>query len=693
MAGTSARRLSHPLWESRKEGRFELVAPYEPAGDQPKAIDALADGLERGDRHQTLLGVTGSGKTFTIANVIARVNRPTLLISHNKTLAAQLYGELSGFFPNNAVEYFISYYDYYQPEAYLPGRDLYIEKATHINELIDRLRLRTTSALVERRDVIVVASVSCIYGLGNPQDVYKKLVGIERGHELDRQVLLRSLVGIQYGRNDISFPRGTFRVRGDVVEIHLAYEEVAVRVEFWGDEVERISLVDLITGEVLEEKDRIVIYPASHFVTDEERLEEIVSRIANDLKQEVSTLQDDEKLVEAQRLQSRTRYDIEMMREVGWCTGIENYSRYFDGRDIGQRPGTLIDYFSEDFLTIIDESHATVPQIGGMYAGDRSRKETLVEFGFRLRAALDNRPLKYDEFESLQNQLIYISATPGSHELDRSHGVVVEQVVRPSGLLEPDTDVRPVEGQIDDLLEEIHDRTGRGQRTLVTTLTKRMAEDLTEYMVGLGVRARYMHSEIDALDRVELLRGLRMGDFDVLVGINLLREGLDMPEVGLVAILDADKEGFLRNKTSLIQTMGRAARNADGQVIMYADRVTGSMRSALDEARRRRAIQEADNQQRGITPRTLTKTPEEVRASTSLADLLDSGRARREEPEAEVLMRNFRDLSGESWEIAVEQQMLAYATALDFEKAAVLRDALVSYRAGSGEMADTGDDS
>jgi excinuclease ABC subunit B len=672
-----------PLWDRRTEAPFELSAPYAPAGDQPKAIEALVSGLDGGEKHQTLLGVTGSGKTFTIAHVIARLNRPTLMISHNKTLAAQLYGELRGFFPNNAVEYFISYYDYYQPEAYLPGRDIYIEKATHINEMIDRLRLRTTSALVERRDVIVVASVSCIYGLGNPQDVFKNLVGIEVGAELDRQQLLHSLVNIQYGRNDISFPRGTFRVRGDVVEIHLAYEEVAVRVEFWGDEVERISLVDLITGEVLEDRNRILIYPASHFVSDRERLDAVVGLIEADLEQEVAAFQDAGQLVEAHRLQTRVRYDVEMIREVGWCAGIENYSRYFDGREIGDRPSTLIDYFPEGFLTIIDESHVTIPQIGGMYGGDRSRKETLVNHGFRLRAALDNRPLRFEEFESLQNQLIYVSATPAAQELERSHGVVVEQVVRPSGLLDPAVEVRPVTGQIDDLLEEIHTRVERRERTLVTTLTKRMAEDLTEYLVGVGVRARYMHSEIDALDRVDLLRGLRMGDFDVLVGINLLREGLDMPEVSMVAILDADKEGYLRSETSLIQTMGRAARNAEGRVIMYADRITGSMQASIDEVDRRRAIQHADNELRGIVPATLTKTPEEVMASTSLADLLDGGKSARDAAlDSETLMKEFGRLTGESWEFAVEERMLAYASALEFEKAVVLRDALAGYRAG-----------
>jgi excinuclease ABC subunit B len=669
----------HPVWGELEDRPFDLVAPYEPGGDQPAAIEALSEGIARGDRHQVLLGVTGSGKTFTMANVIARVNRPTIIISHNKTLAAQLYGELRGFFPDNAVEYFISYYDYYQPEAYVPGKDLYIEKSTSINELIDRLRLRTTSALVERRDVIVVASVSCIYGLGRPESVFKKLVALERGTEIDRQEMLRSLVGIQYTRNDITFPRSSFRVRGDVVEVHLAYEDRAVRVEFWGDEVERLSIVDLITGEVLEERQRVVIYPATHFVTDEERLDEILSEIERDMHREVSAFQEAGRLVEAQRLLSRTRYDLEMMREVGWCTGIENYSRYFDGRTAGERSSTLLDYFPDDFLTIIDESHVSVPQIGGMYAGDRSRKQTLVDYGFRLEAALDNRPLQFEEFEEMQHQVVYVSATPGPYELEKSGGVVVEQVVRPSGLLDPEVAVRPVAGQIDDLLEEIAGRVERGERTLVTTLTKRMAEDLTEYLVKVGVRARYMHSEIDALDRVELLRGLRMGEYDVLVGINLLREGLDMPEVSLVAILDADKEGYLRNETSLIQTMGRAARNANGLVVMYADRITGSMRAAMDETGRRRTIQKAFNDEHGIVPQTLVKTPEQVRASTSLADLLRAGGGPEGEVEAGELMKEFADLTGESWRAAVENRMLTYAASLEFERAAVLRDALQTY--------------
>ncbi len=672
-----------PVWTTRPETPFDLVAPFEPAGDQPEAIAGLTAGLERGERYQTLLGVTGSGKTFTMANVIARVNRPTLIVSHNKTLAAQLYGELRGFFPNNAVEYFISYYDYYQPEAYLPGRDLYIEKETSINELIERLRLRTTSALLERRDVVVVASVSCIFGLGKPEDVFKHLVGLRVGQSLERQNLLRALVNLQYRRNDIGFDRGSFRVRGDVVEIHLAYDEIAVRIEFWGDEIENLAIVDLVTGEILEEKERTVIYPASHFLTDRGQIDAVIESIIRDRDREVAAFQDAGKLLEAQRLQTRTTYDLEMIAEVGFCTGIENYSRYFDGRRAGERPHTLIDYFQGDFLTIIDESHVTVPQIRGMYGGDRSRKETLVEYGFRLEAALDNRPLQFDEFEALQQQTVYVSATPGGHELERCAGVVVEQVVRPSGLLDPAIEVRPVDGQIDDLLEEVHRRTEAGERTLITTLTKKMAEDLTDYLVGVGVRARYMHSEIDALDRVELLRGLRMGDFDVLVGINLLREGLDMPEVGLVAILDADKEGYLRSTTSLIQTMGRAARNANGQVLMYADRVTGSMAEAVEEVERRRVIQQEHNARHGITPRTLTKTREEVIASTSLADLLDDGqRAGAPELDRDTLMKQFRGLTEENWEISVEQQMLAYAADLEFEKATILRDELVRYRAG-----------
>ncbi|MFC1545732.1 excinuclease ABC subunit UvrB [Gemmatimonadota bacterium] len=669
----------------RRDVPFDLVKPFEPAGDQPNAIEQLISGLERDDRYQTLLGVTGSGKTFTMANVIARVNRPVLVISHNKTLAAQLYGELRGFFPHNAVEYFISYYDYYQPEAYLPGRDLYIEKETSVNELIERLRLRTTSALLERRDVIVVASVSCIYGLGNPEDTYRMLVGLEKGQELDRQQLLRALLDLQYRRNDIAFERGTFRVRGDVVEVHLAYEESAVRIEFWGDEIEGLSIVDLLTGEIIEERERVIIFPSSHFLTSREKVDEILAVIEEDAEREVSALQDAGKLVEAQRLKARSKYDLEMMAEVGWCTGIENYSRYFDGRSPGDRPNTLIDYFPDDFLTIIDESHVTVPQIGGMYAGDRSRKENLVEFGFRLEAALDNRPLQYPEFEALQNNIVFVSATPGDFELERCGGAVVEQVVRPSGLLDPDVVVRPVAGQIDDLLEEIRKRVERGERTLVTTLTKKMSEDLTDYLIKVGVRARYMHSEIDALDRVEVLRGLRMGDFDVLVGINLLREGLDMPEVSLVVILDADKEGFLRSETSLVQTMGRAARNANGLIIMYADRMTGSMERAISEVDRRREIQKAWNVEHGIEPATLVKTPEEVMASTSLADVLDpEGAVKQVELEVETLMKPFRGLSDEGWEMAVEQQMLAYAAGLDFEKATVLRDELARYRTVTG---------
>ena len=683
---SSQEQHDNPLGLQRSDAPFELVSSYDPAGDQPAAIEELTEALRRGERHQTLLGVTGSGKTFTMANVIAALNRPVLIISHNKTLAAQLYGELKGFFPNNAVEYFISYYDYYQPEAYLPGRDLYIEKETQVNELIERMRLRTTSTLASRRDAIVIASVSCIFGLGRPEDVYKYMVGIKRGQEMDRQKFLRALVDIHYRRNDISFARGDFRVRGDVVEIHLAYEEIAVRVEFWGDQIERLSIVDLINGETVEELDQMVIYPATHFIADKDNLEQVMEMIASDMEKEVSAFQDTNMLVEAQRLKSKTLYDMEMIEEVGWCTGIENYSRYFDGRQVGDRPCTLIDYFPDDFITIIDESHVTVPQIGAMYAGDRSRKETLVEYGFRLKAALDNRPLTFDEFDSLQNQYVFVSATPGKLELEKSEGVIVEQVVRPSGLLDPAVDVREVKGQIDDLLEEIHLRVEKSERTLVTTLTKRMAEDLTDFLVGVGIKARYLHSEIDALDRVDLLRGLRMGDFDVLVGINLLREGLDMPEVSLVAILDADKEGFLRSRTSLIQTMGRTARNANGLVIMYADRITDSMGAAIDEVQRRRVIQEAHNIEHGIEPQTLHKSREEVMASTSLADLLDSGgKSDSTALRIEALLKEFTGLQGESWEMAVEERMLTYANALQFEEATFLRDELVRYRTGSSQ--------
>lgn len=681
---SSEEQQNNPLGLQRSDAPFELVSSYDPAGDQPAAIEALTEGLKRGERHQTLLGVTGSGKTFTMANVIAAINRPVLIISHNKTLAAQLFGELKSFFPKNAVEYFISYYDYYQPEAYLPGRDLYIEKETQVNELIERLRLRTTSTLAARRDAIVIASVSCIFGLGRPEDVYKYMVGIRCGQEMERQKFLRALIDIHYRRNDISFARGDFRVRGDVVEIHLAYEEIAVRVEFWGDQIERLSIVDLITGETVEELNQMVVYPATHFIADKDNLEQTMEMIASDLEKEVAAFQDANRLVEAQRLKSKTLYDIEMIEEVGWCTGIENYSRYFDGRRPGDRPCTLIDYFPDDFITIIDESHVTVPQIGAMYAGDRSRKETLVEYGFRLRAALDNRPLTFDEFDSLQNQYVFVSATPGNFELERSEGVIVEQVVRPSGLLDPAVDVREVKGQIDDLLEEIRLRVESSERTLVTTLTKKMAEDLTDFLVGVGIKARYLHSEIDALDRVDLLRGLRMGDFDVLVGINLLREGLDMPEVSLVAILDADKEGFLRSRTSLIQTMGRTARNANGLVIMYADRVTNSMSLAIDEVQRRRVIQEAHNIEHGITPQTLQKSREEVMASTSLADLLDSGgKADSAALRIETLLKEFTGLKGDSWEMAVEDRMLTYANALQFEEATFLRDELVRFRTGS----------
>ena len=567
---------------------FELRSSYDPTGDQPQAIDALARGIEEGKRFQTLLGVTGSGKTFTIANVIARCGKPALIISHNKTLAAQLYGELKSLFPENAVEYFISYYDYYQPEAFIPATDTYIEKDVSINEDIDRLRLRATGSLMTRRDVIVVASVSCIYGLGSPEEFAKLTFEIEEGRTTRRDDLLARLVRLQYSRNDLDFARGTFRVRGDTIELRPAYTEDAIRIEMFDDEIERISVIHPITGETVRRAGRVTIFPSSHFVMGEEGVEAAIQSVEQELAERLGQLEGEGKSLEARRLETRTRYDIEMLREMGYCNGIENYSRHLTGRKPGERPATLIDYFRDDFLTIIDESHVTVSQIGAMYEGDRSRKLTLVEHGFRLPSALDNRPLKFDEFEEMMKHVIFVSATPADYELRASGGEVVEQIVRPTGLVDPVIHVRPVKGQIDDLLSEIRKRVEKRQRVLVTTLTKRMAEDLTDYLGGLGVRVRYMHSDISALDRVEILRDLRFGEFDVLVGINLLREGLDLPEVTLVAVLDADKEGFLRSRTSLIQTAGRAARNIDGVVIFYADNMTGSMQRAIDETNRRR---------------------------------------------------------------------------------------------------------
>jgi len=647
---------------------FQLESSFTPKGDQPKAIEALTEGLRKGKRFQTLLGVTGSGKTFTLANVIANYGRPTLVISHNKTLAAQLYGELKSFFPKNAVEYFISYYDYYQPEAYIPSTDTYIEKDTSINEEIDRLRLKATSSLMEREDVIIVASVSCIYGLGSPSDFRDLLCFIEKDVEIDRHSLLNRLIDIQYIRNDIDFHRGTFRVRGDVIEIFPAYEEFAYRVEMFGDTIERITKINPLTGEVLEERPRVAIYPAKHFVTTAPKLETAIQSIKKELEERLTYFRSQNKLLEAQRLETRTLYDIEMLEEVGYCPGIENYSRHLSGRAPGERPACLIDYFPKDFLLIIDESHVTIPQIQGMYNGDRSRKETLVEYGFRLPSALDNRPLKFHEFESLIHQVIFSSATPGDYELEKCKGEVVEQIVRPTGLLDPEVFVRPTQGQIDDLIGEIQKRVQLKERVLVTTLTKRMAEDLADYLSGLGIRVRYLHSEIEALDRVEIIRQLRLADFDVLVGINLLREGLDLPEVSLVAILDADKEGFLRSIRSLIQIAGRAARNVNGTVILYADTITESIRLFLEETKRRRRLQQEYNEKHGIVPKTIYKSVEEILSATAVADSIS---------EKEISEEKFQTLSPVEKEELIEElrrQMEIAAERLEFERAAELRD-------------------
>src|SRR5829696_7463085 len=656
---------------------FDFQAPFQPAGDQPKAIDELSAGLRRGDRFQTLLGVTGSGKTMTVANVIKHHGRPTLVLSHNKTLAAQLYGELKSLFPHNAVEYFISYYDYYQPEAYVPSSDTYIEKDASINEDIDRLRLRATSSLMERDDVIIVSTVSAIYGLGDPVQYREQMVTLQRGQSIPRDEILRALVRIQYGRNDVAFERGTFRVRGDTVEIFPAYEEQGVRVEMWGDEVEKISKINVLTGETITALERTAIYPAKHFVTNRPSLERAVGLIRAELVDRLAELKAAGKLLEAQRLESRTNFDIEMMLEIGTCAGIENYSRHLSGREAGERPACLFDYCPEDFLVVVDESHVTLPQIGGMFNGDRARKLTLVDYGFRLPSALDNRPLMFDEFLSLTPRAVFVSATPGELELRLSEGVVVEQIIRPTGLIDPEIEVRPVRGQVDDLLGEIRKCAAIGGHVLVTTLTKRMSEDLTDYLQQVGVRVRYMHSDIDAIERMEIVRGLRLGDFDVLVGINLLREGLDMPEVSLVAILDADQEGFLRSDRSLIQTVGRAARHVEGRAIFYADRVTGSMQRCLDETNRRRTLQEEHNRAHGIIPRGVQKSIDQVKFITRVADA-------RVEREAVEAARGAKRVSEEQARYTAEElpkliaeleaEMREAAKALDFETAARLRD-------------------
>jgi excinuclease ABC subunit B len=645
---------------------FKVVSKFKPKGDQPRAIEELVEGIRLGREWQTLLGVTGSGKTFTMANVIAEVGLPTLVMSHNKTLAAQLYGEFRSFFPENAVEYFISYYDYYQPEAYLPSTDTYIEKDASINEEIDKLRLKATASVLERGDVIVVASVSCIYGIGSPEDFKSMLLTVTKGQVMPRDAILRRLVDMQYTRNDYDFVRGAFRVRGDTIEIRPSHEECAVRIEMFGDEVTRLSMVDTLTGSILRQKDTVSIYPAKHFVMPYARLEPAIKGIEAELETRLKELHGQNKLLEAQRLASRTRYDIEMMREIGYCPGIENYSRHLSGRQPGEPPCTLVDYFPDQFLAIIDESHVTLPQLRGMYEGDRSRKQTLVKYGFRLPSALDNRPFRFEEFLSRVDHAVFVSATPSDYEIDKCNGVIVEQIIRPTGLVDPEIVVRPVANQVDDLIAEIQEVTGRGERVLVTTLTKRMAEDLTDYLISLGINARYLHSDIDAIERVGILRGLRLKEFDVIVGINLLREGLDLPEVSLVAVLDADKEGFLRSETSLIQVAGRAARNVSGKVILYADEITGSMERAMTETQRRRDKQIAYNKKHGIIPETIVKTAEEILRATSVAD------SARDTADFEDDVLETGDY--ENMLAKLEFEMMEAAKNLEFEKAASIRD-------------------
>lgn len=657
-------------------GMFKLHSNYKPTGDQPEAIRQLVEGLNRGERFQTLLGVTGSGKTFTMANVIAQVDRPTLIFSHNKTLAAQLYGEFKQYFPENAVEFFISYYDYYQPEAYVPTTDTYIAKDSSRNEEIDRLRLKATASLLSRRDVIIVASVSCIYGIGSPEDYGNMMLLLKKGEEISRYELFGRLVEIQYTRNDISRERGTFRVKGDVIEIYPAYEKYAVRLDTFGDEIESISYIDVTTGELLEEVDQVLIFPASHFVTTEDKMKLAIKRIRAELAEQLELFRKQNKLLEAQRLEQRTNFDLEMMEEIGFCNGIENYSRHITGRNAGDPGFTLLDFFPDDFITFIDESHQTLPQIRGMYFGDQSRKQTLVDYGFRLPSALDNRPLKFDEFMERVNQVIFVSATPSQLEIELSKGIVVEQVIRPTGLIDPEIEVRPTKGQIDDLLEEIQQRIEKNERVLVLTLTKRMSEDLTDYLTGMGIRVQYIHSEIDALERVDLLRSLRLAEFDVLVGINLLREGLDLPEVSLVAILDADKEGFLRSEVALLQIAGRAARNQNGKVIFYADRITQAMKKTMDETERRRKKQIEYNEKHGITPKTVYKTVDEIMKVTSVADASARYKTKQKSRAFEVP----DEMTGQLLVEQLEKEMKAAAANLEFEKAAQIRDEILKLK-------------
>ncbi|ENQ3078403.1 excinuclease ABC subunit UvrB [Bacillus multifaciens] len=657
------------------EHQFEIVSEYSPQGDQPRAIKQLVAGIKNGKKHQVLLGATGTGKTFTISNVIKEVKKPTLVMAHNKTLAGQLYSELKDFFPNNAVEYFVSYYDYYQPEAYVPQTDTFIEKDAKINDEIDKLRHSATSALFERDDVIIVASVSCIYGLGSPEEYSELVVSLRVGMEKDRNQLLRELVDVQYGRNDIDFQRGTFRVRGDVVEIFPAsLDEHCIRIEFFGDEIDRIREVNALTGEVLAEREHVAIFPASHFVTREEKMKVAIENIEKELEERLKELNDNGKLLEAQRIEQRTRYDLEMMREMGFCSGIENYSRHLTLRPAGSTPYTLLDYFPKDFLIVMDESHVSVPQVRAMYNGDQARKQVLVDHGFRLPSALDNRPLMFEEFEEKTNQVVYVSATPGPYELEHSPEVA-EQIIRPTGLLDPEIDVRPIEGQIDDLLGEIQERIAKNERVLITTLTKKMSEDLTDYLKDVGIKVNYLHSEIKTLERIEIIRDLRLGKFDVLVGINLLREGLDIPEVSLVAILDADKEGFLRSERSLIQTIGRAARNANGHVVMYADRITKSMGIAIEETKRRRQIQEAYNEKHGIVPKTIQKEVRDVIRATMAAEDTETYEA------APLSSKKMTKKERENVIAKMEAEMKEAAKALDFERAAELRDLLLELKA------------